>query len=218
MSEGTISDRLTVIQRYIGGRKVLDLGCVDSRRERADTAARVQYKVNMLHKKIAAANADTLGVDIDPDGVAALNAMGYHTVVADVCTMDLQQQFDTIIAGEIIEHLANPGQFLCNLARHLSDEGTLIISTPNPFYAGFTWKIWRYGKPSIHEEHMGWQDPTTLRQLLNRCGFRVTEMHWVQPRSSFLKQLKVWKRFLRPYFCECFMMVASKQPAESQGR
>lgn len=197
MLDGTISDRFTVIQRFIGDRSVMDLGCVDSRRERSDTAARVQHKVNMLHKRIASANVDTLGVDIDPEGVAALNAQGYHTIVA----------------GEIIEHLANPGQFLCNLARHLSDDGVLIISTPNPFYAGFTWKIWRYGKPSAHEEHMGWQDPITLGQLLRHCGFEVIEAHWVQPRSTLLKELKSWKRFLRPYFCECFLMVARKLPA-----
>ena len=110
----------------------------------------------------------TLGVDIDPEGAAVLNKQGYHVIVADVETMDLGKQFDTIVAGEIIEHLENPGLFLRNMHKHLKPGGVIIVSTPNPFYAGSAWKIWRYGRPAVHEEHMGWQDPTTLSQLLKQ--------------------------------------------------
>jgi 2-polyprenyl-3-methyl-5-hydroxy-6-metoxy-1,4-benzoquinol methylase len=215
MLDGTIHDRFAIIQKYIAGNAVMDLGCVDSRRQRVDSTTRIERKPNMLHKRIATANPGVLGVDIDPEGVAALNAQGYQTVVADVETMDLGRQFDTIVAGEIIEHLENPGRFLRNLARHLRDGGILIISTPNPFYAGSAWKIWRYGQPAVHEEHMGWQDPITLRQLLVRTGFEPREGYWVQPPHSLLKRVKLWKRLLRPYFSESFMLVASKKPSQN---
>ena len=129
-------------------------------------------------------------------------------LVEDVETMDLRRQFDTIVAGEIIEHLENPGKFLRNMHRHLRPGGVIIISTPNPFYAGSTWKIWRYGKPAVHEEHMGWQDPTTLAQLFKRTGFEPVEGYWVQPPAN---PLKVWKRFVRPFFSHTFLMVAKKR-------
>ncbi|WP_428937981.1 class I SAM-dependent methyltransferase [Fontivita pretiosa] len=206
MFRQTIRDRFTIIARYVQpGRTVMDLGCVDSRPARHDAAARLHYKVNLLHKRIAEINPDVLGVDIDPQGVSILNAQGYNVIVGDVETMDLGRTFDTIVAGEIIEHLENPGRFLRNMRRHLKPDGVIIISTPNPFYAGSAWKIWRYGKPAVHEDHMGWQDPITLGQLLVRTGFEPFEGYWVQPRSN---PLKTWKRLLRPYFSHTLMMLA----------
>jgi 2-polyprenyl-3-methyl-5-hydroxy-6-metoxy-1,4-benzoquinol methylase len=206
----TIRDRFEIIEPYVRAPKVvMDLGCVDSRKARHDAQARFEYKANLLHKRIAEANREVLGVDIDPEGAEVLNKQGYRVVVADVETMDLGLgKFDTIVAGEIIEHLENPGLFLRNMHRHLKSGGVIIVSTPNPFYAGSSWKIWRYGKPAVHEEHMGWQDPTTLNQLFRRTGFETIEGYWVQP---FPALAKTWKRLIRPYFSHTFMMVGRKR-------
>jgi 2-polyprenyl-3-methyl-5-hydroxy-6-metoxy-1,4-benzoquinol methylase len=202
----TIRDRFEVIEQYVRSGDVMDLGCVDSRPARHDAKARIEYKANLLHKRIAEINKGVLGVDIDPEGAAVLNAQGYNVIVADVETMDLGKQFDTIVAGEIIEHLENPGRFLRNMRRHLKEDGgVIIISTPNPFYAGSAWKIWRYGKPAVHEDHMGWQDPTTLNQLLRRTGFEPFDGYWIQPTPAVHK---TWKRLLRPYFSHTFMTLA----------
>jgi 2-polyprenyl-3-methyl-5-hydroxy-6-metoxy-1,4-benzoquinol methylase len=202
----TIRDRLPIIQQYVSGdRAVMDLGCVDSRPARHDAAARIEYKANLLHKRIAEINPSTLGVDIDPEGVRILNEQGFKAIVGNVEEMDLGQQFDTIIAGEIIEHLENPGRFLRNMRRHLKSNGVIIVSTPNPFYSGSAWKIWRYGQPAVHEDHMGWQDPTTMAQLFRRTGFEPFEGYWIQPSPAIVK---TWKRLLRPYFSHTFMMLA----------
>ncbi len=202
----TIRDRFPIIAQHAQpGKSVMDLGCVDSRPARHDAAARIEYKANLLHKRIAELNKDVLGVDIDPEGVKVLNSQGYNVIVANVETMDLGRRFDTIVAGEIIEHLENPGLFLRNMRKHLKDDGVIIISTPNPFYAGSAWKIWRYGRPAVHEDHMGWQDPTTLDQLLRRTGFDPFDGYWIQPSPSLLK---TWKRLLRPYFSHTFIRLA----------
>ena len=208
MFETTISDRFTVIERFVRDRDVMDLGCVDSRPARHNAQQRFEYKANLLHKRLAEVNRGVLGVDIDPEGAKVLNDQGYRVIVADVEEMDLGRQFDTIVAGEIIEHLENPGRFLRNMRRHLKPDGVIIISTPNPFYVGSAWKIWRYGKPAVHEDHMGWQDPTTMQQLLRRTGFEPVEGYWVQPSSN---PIKTWKRFVRPYFSHTFMIVAKPQ-------
>ena len=42
--------------------------------------------------------------------------------------------FDTVIAGDVIEHVANPMFLLCESNRVLQLGGTLIVSTPNPYY------------------------------------------------------------------------------------
>ncbi len=201
----TIADRFPVIESYCRTGSILDLGCVDSRPARHSAQERIEHKPNLLFRRMVEANVDTLGIDIDADGIAALNQLGYKAQVADVETMDLCRQFDTIIAGEIIEHLENPGIFLRNMRRHLRPAGTLIVSTPNPFYQGQVWKIWRYGQPAVHEDHTNWQDPTTLHALLKRTGFEVIDGYWIQPPRTLLK---TWKRMLRPYFAHGFLTLA----------
>lgn len=159
----------------------------------------------MLFRRIVAANPDAVGIDIDAEGVRALAAMGYNVILADAQTMDLGRTFDTIVAGEVIEHLENPGQFIRNAARHLKPGGVLIISTPNPFHQMQAWKIWRYGRPEVHEDHTHWQDPVTLTNLLRRCSFEILDGCWVQPPRT---ALKCWKRLFRRYFSHGFLVVA----------
>ena len=209
MPATTIRDRFSVIEPLVrSGRSVLDLGCVDSRKARHNAQERFEYKANLLHKRIFQANPEVIGLDIDPEGAEVLNKQGFHVLVADAEESDLGRQFDTIVAGEIIEHLENPGRFLRNMRRHLKPDGVIVISTPNPFYSAQVWKIWRYGRPAIHEEHMGWQDPTTLSQLLIRTGYEPTDLYWVQPHA---KILKTWKRLLRPYFSQGFLQIARRK-------
>ena len=202
----TIRDRLSVIEHYARTGSVLDLGCVDARNARESADKRIEHKPNLLFKRLCEINNKTLGIDIDPVGVQTLRGMGYSVECADVETMELGRQFDTVVAGELIEHLESPGRFLRNIRRHIKPDGTLIISTPNPFYCAQVWKIWRYGMPAVHEDHVNWQDPITLKALLGRTGFDLVEGYWVQPRTSFLK---TWKRRFRGYFSHTFLMVAT---------
>jgi SAM-dependent methyltransferase len=204
----TIRDRFAVIARYSPpGAAVLDLGCVDARPARR-SGPNSAAQPDLLFRRLVALNPDALGVDVDGAGVAALVRAGYRAVCAEVQTMDLSQTFDTIVAGEIIEHLENPGQFLRTARRHLRPGGKLILTTPNPFYALQAWKIWRRGRPRCHEGHVVWFDPLTLTSLLRRTGFEPVEGYWIQPHRRWLK---TWKRLLRPYFSHSFLIVAQPE-------
>src|SRR5712691_313810 len=212
MFKQRIRDRMSVICPLVETGSVMDVGCVDARTGKEASAERLERKPDALFRRIVELNPNTVGVDIDEEGVRVLSQRGFQVVCANAETMDLGRQFDTIVAGEIIEHLENPGLFLRNLLRHLKPSGTLILSTPNPFYTNQVWKIWRYGCPQVHEDHMNWQDPITMAQLLRRTGYEPFGGYWVQHRG---KLLKTWRVLLRPYFAHSFIMLARRQ-ADSQ--
>ena len=204
--ETSVTDRMDVIEPLVRTGSVLDMGIVDSRRGKRDSGSQLKIKtVTSLFRKICDKNPDTLGVDIDAEGIEILNKHGFNTRHENVITMDLGQTFDTIVAGELIEHLPNPGTFLENMSRHLKPDGTLVITTPNPFYSKQAWKIWRHSQPSVHEEHTCWFDPITLNTLCQLSGLKVDKIYWVQKNKSFLKTLPT--RF-RGYFSHSFIVLA----------
>ena len=206
--EGSVTDRMDVIRPLVRTGSVLDMGIVDSRRGKRDTGSQLETKTaTSLFKQICDENPDTLGVDIDAEGIGILNKQGFNTRHEDVISMKLEKTFDTIVAGELIEHLPNPGTFLENMSRHLNPDGTLVITTPNPFYSKQTWKIWRHSQPSVHEEHTCWFDPITLTTLCQMSGLRVDKVYWVQKKNGFLKTLPA--RF-RSYFSHSFILLAKR--------
>jgi hypothetical protein len=73
--ETTIRDRFAVIARHVApGVAVLDLGCVDARPARR-TGQTSAGAANLLFRRIMEMNPDTLGVDVDAEGVAALGSV-----------------------------------------------------------------------------------------------------------------------------------------------
>jgi 2-polyprenyl-3-methyl-5-hydroxy-6-metoxy-1,4-benzoquinol methylase len=56
-----------------------------------------------------------------------LRERGYNAVAGDACSVDLGQKFEVVVAGEIIEHVENPGALVRNLARHVAPNGKLIL-------------------------------------------------------------------------------------------
>lgn len=76
---------------------------------------------------------DVYGLDMNRPAKPPHNYKGYF--VHDACKLsELEERYDTILAGEIIEHLDNPQSFLAGCYTILNPGGTLVISTPNPYY------------------------------------------------------------------------------------
>jgi SAM-dependent methyltransferase len=72
---------------------------------------------------------------LDPGGLAAAGreTLGIK-IESDSDLTDATTHYDVIVATEVLEHIADPLVFLTDLRTHLSDAGTLIISTPNARY------------------------------------------------------------------------------------
>lgn len=206
-----VKNRHEVIEPYVAGKSVLDIGCVDTRPD-----GRRRYKSTGLHDFINERASRLLGIDCDDKGVGCMREDGYDVVSSDAEDMDLGERFDCIMAGEIIEHLSNPAGFLEGVKRHLNKDGVLVITTSNAFGILSFWRILKGNKIKVHGEHTCWYDPKTLTQLLERHGFEVIEgffankSKWYLGKNFYKIKYQV-PRFivsLRPYLSGDVIVVA----------
>ena len=162
--EGSLEDRFDVVRPLLGSGSVLDIGCA-SRYGRPD----------WLHGLLARDVTDLVGIDINAATVEKLQADGYDVRLTDAREFDLGRKFDTVFAGELIEHLDDVRGFLANVRRHLDPGGRLVLTTPNAFYVGnFVYRWGGHGQ--VHPEHTCWFCEDTLRHVLEINGFSRVEI------------------------------------------
>ncbi len=162
------------ILKYIQGPKVLDIGC---------TGHVVKFgSPDWLHGRLREQFEDVSGVDISESNLQLLKDHGYTNLhLASAEDFDLPDRYNTIVAGELIEHLANPGLFLQTAKRHLAPGGKIIISTPYVFSLlyGF-YAFSKYPKTCQNEEHTVWFCLQTMKSLTERVGLKIEHFELVE--------------------------------------
>jgi len=87
------------------------------------------------------------------------------------------RQFNTIIAGEIIEHLENPYEFLRDIHPLLAGQKRLILSTPNPFgFPIFVCELFQIKKFFYTKGHLYCFLPRWVERLLDFSGYELQEI------------------------------------------
>src|SRR5271169_783526 len=121
------------ILKVAAGHSVLHLGCVGF----TDLAPgdRVRSAKQSLHWKLTELS-ETVGVDRSVIVIDEYRRLGVFTniVAGDVERLDelpITRTFDVVIAGDIIEHLSNPGQMLDGIKRFCTGDTQIVITTPN---------------------------------------------------------------------------------------
>lgn len=206
--------REEVILEYTAGKDVLDCGGIDhyASEEKLSTG-------DWLHEKIHNRAKSCLGVDILNKNVDKINSQGkFKFIAANVEELTFSAQFDVVVAGEIIEHLYNPGKFLDSAWRALKSEGVLIITTPNAYsFSGMIYAV-LFKREKCHPEHTCYFSPQTLVYLVERHGFKVNRVcHATRDSRFFL--ITLFRRFvewLNPLLCEKIVLVAKKTEGQKK--
>lgn len=173
-----IDDRCRYIARLAQGKKVLDVGVVEHHAE-------ASQKDEWLHEHVRRAASSCLGVDILEDGIRNLRERGYRVICADIAQAPLDETFDLIVMGDIIEHVGNPAALMKNAALMIRDRGRLIITTPNPWYLNPILKNVLEGQPfSDSADHKMWFDPSTLVELGHGAGLVLESYAGIRMRHS----------------------------------
>jgi len=170
------SDRIEAILAEVRGHDVLNLGCVNHSIALTESEKERWLQLR-LSERFPAANV--LGLDIDQENVARMRAQGMNVEVGDAQRLTYHEKFDTIVLGEIIEHLENPGACLEGCRRALKPGGRIIVSTPNIFCVMHMLMYLKNFDHAFNAEHVAWFCPQTLRTMVERCGLRIESFKFV---------------------------------------
>ena len=180
--------KINFVTRFCENKDVLEIGCVAHDPE--------SYKSKYwVHKAIQKVAHSLVGIDLYDEGVKYLRDLGFNVLTADAQNFELNQKFDTIVAGDLIEHLSNLSGFLESCKKHMKPESRLIISTPNPWYWRHVVRASLFQEVENNPEHTCWLCPRTLRQLVNRHGMDIGEIKFGSTylRDRIMPLPKGWK-------------------------
>jgi len=166
-------DRIDHIRQTCSQRRVLDLGALDETayRQKRGTSA-------WLHTEIARFALEVVGIDRSPlVPEAGLRTAGNATIhrCDEVRLPELLESLrfepDVVVAGELIEHVPCPLEFLQGLRSIKQLAGKrLLLTTPNAT-AFHNVLIAVSGRESTHRDHLCILSYKTLTTLLSRAGF-----------------------------------------------
>jgi SAM-dependent methyltransferase len=163
--------RLDIILELCSGKRVLHLGCTNA--PYTEEAIRDNMLLQFALEKVA---ADVWALDADRQGIEILESHGSKQILfgdlENLDDLDLDQEFDVIVAGEMIEHLNNPGSFIKGVKRFMNRDSILLLTTINAycamrfFYYGFRGRNGR--SEPVHPDHVAYYSYSTLKVLLDR--------------------------------------------------
>lgn len=167
-------DRLSYIANFCQNKIVLDIGCFD------ETALSKRDTEYWLHGRIRAQAMRVIGVDssnlIPIEGIrTGENSIIYHGDGVNIKKETLKlDNFDTVVAGEFIEHIESPLFFFRNMKEKFSG-CDLLISTPNgACFANAL--LGCIGREVQHPDHLHNFSFKILNTLCKRAGFQDWEI------------------------------------------
>ena len=176
VTEIPLVQRIEYLIELCRDKSVLHLGCSDW----PFTEKAIAGKTH-LHFYLTEVAREVVGFDYDEAGLETLRRHGatdlYFADLEKLDDVPLTKTFDVIVAGEIIEHLSNPGLFLRGIQRFMNPQTNLAVTTINAFCAMRWMQYGLRGKKGsrepVHPDHVAYYSYSTLGLALRRHGLQV---------------------------------------------
>jgi 2-polyprenyl-3-methyl-5-hydroxy-6-metoxy-1,4-benzoquinol methylase len=178
-------DRAQLLVRFVGNRhRVLELGC----------------STGYISRLLKQNGCSVIGVEVDLKAARLAANICDQVLVSDldksIWTEQIEERFDVVLMGDVLEHLVDPEEVLRSVRRLLLPSGVIVVSLPNIVH-------WSQRVNSLigsfDYEPTGLLDRTHLhfynlrgaRTLIEDAGYRILEF---QPiiggrLSSYLRLL-----------------------------
>ena len=196
---------------------------------RPERALDVGCSTGYLASRLQERGATVVGLDLDDRAAEQARRFCESVHVGDVETMELPFEagsFDAIVAGDVIEHLRDPGAFLARIRPLLRPGGRLVLSTPN--IANWAMRLsllfgrFRYTEWGLLDRtHTHLFTRKTLRECLETAGYRIAVFDFTVPvpvlSTPRVEALAHWIGRIRPsFFAYQFVVAAVPEAAAVQ--
>ena len=151
-----------------GEHRILEVGCAEG--------------ATCLALKNKGCASETVGIELISEAAAIAKKNLDHVVCGDLEKLTLSESwfiedaFDYIICGDVLEHLNDPWSQLKRLSKFLKPGGKIIVSLPNIRYYGVSFPLifkddWEYRDSGILDStHLRFFTKKTGRKLLIDAG------------------------------------------------
>jgi 2-polyprenyl-3-methyl-5-hydroxy-6-metoxy-1,4-benzoquinol methylase len=201
-------NRIAYILEKCKHKRILDVGCVG-------TSVDINHE-RFMHRQLRSVAEELIGIDNDKERLNVLEDGGYTVYHMDAENFNIGRTFDLVFAGEIVEHLNNPGLFFSNASRHLENGGELLITTPNK-NSLYMYLIQRGPHPKQREKwtrychnHVLWFCDETISELLKRHGFKVKEIYYTTFFTPKTWRAKIFNVLIPDKWKEDMIILAEK--------
>jgi 2-polyprenyl-3-methyl-5-hydroxy-6-metoxy-1,4-benzoquinol methylase len=172
----TLVNREEFLLTYCRSKNILHLCCCDSPFCHEKFA-----NGNLFHIKLLTVARKVVGIDLDEAAINFLKQSGINNLI--VCNVEklkkniFNEKFNIILAGEILEHLSNPGLFMNGLTKIVDSKTEIIITVPNtPTIKNFLRSLLK--KEIVHKDHVCYYSINTLSCLLNRYNIFISDCYY----------------------------------------
>lgn len=200
--------RIDFLKSYLLGKKVIHFGCVDHIpliEHRRKTGRWVHEVLSQVCEKV-------VGIDIVQEGIDYMKQNGFEAYNANVVTEEIpgevkKERWDYIVAGEVLEHIDDPVQFLKAIkAKYGPVCERIIITVPN----AFSWSNFRAAlrnEELINTDHRFWFTGYTLARVATESGILVEGLEFCQDALPRVFSLKYFLVKSRPNFRDRLVLI-----------